>query len=169
MELAITSLLIAGLSGYLIYRVRKFKDHVTSARELLKQNAQSFETYSVEEYLTACQISDSHKQTARKLLTYLAGILDVAPEKIAVERSMEELFSITEIDSETGDESRFEPVTYQIYETVASWSDKQLWDQKWSELPKQPHNESEWADLIMSMTTSEFLRFFSPLIKHEQG
>ena len=168
MELALFLTIIAGLLGVIIFRAQKFKNRVTTAKNRLKQNAQSFDFNSVEKYLTECKIPESNKHAARILLTFLADLLDISPEKLAVERTMEELFSVDETDKKTGKVSRFEPMTYQIFEEVESLSDKKLWEQSWLELPKPPHNKEEWTDFIMSMTTNEFLHYFSPLIKWEE-
>lgn len=144
---------------------RKTTQKIIEARDGLRARASALPSYPVGTFLSNCGLLPENEPAARMLLSCLADLLNVAPEKLASDYPMGELFVFS--TERAGQESTkgFEPLSYDLVERVASLSDKRLWERRWEDMPGLPRNEDALADFILQMSISEFLRFFAPLMK----
>lgn len=162
---ALIVLVVVAVLGTVLYWVlnRKTTRGVIDARRKLHERAQALELFSVGDFLNDCGLTGQHEQAARKLLSTLAEMLNVAPERVAHDYPLRDLLTIAADAVEPEATEYSDPFSYDLIERVASLSDKGQWEKRWRECPELPRNEDGLADFILGMTVGEFLQFFSPL------
>jgi hypothetical protein len=160
----IVILLVFAVVGVIALLLNKFLNRkpmqaMSAARQQLIDQAKSLPDESVDRFFEESGLSSADRAAARSILEFLAKLLDVTPEKVARNQGMGKLFAIPQSGSE------LHPFATEIVEGLASLSDKQRWEQRWSETPDLPRNEDALVRFIMGMSVPQVLRFFAPLMK----
>lgn len=163
---ALILLVVAATIGVTLYSAlnRKTSPTVFAARKTLYEQASRLDEHSIDEFLKNSGLTEN-KDSAHMLLAILAGILKVEPEKLAHNYHMKYLL-IAPLKSENKNEQDIiDPFSHELLEKITNLSEKKLWEQRWHDTPELPRDEDALADFVIKMTVSEFLQFFSPLMK----
>lgn len=144
---------------------RKPMQAMSAARQRLVDRAKSMPDGSVDGLLEECDLPPADRPAARSILEFFANLLNVPAEKVARNQDMGKLFATQQPDSG----SELHPFSTKIVDGLASLSDKQRWEQRWSETPDLPRNEDALVRFIMGMSVPQVVRFFAPLMKRSSS
>jgi hypothetical protein len=154
--------LIFGLVVYLSVNITQNGKETSAARKLWHRKLLSFESYSIDTFFSDIGFDDREKYQAYTVLSILANALEVPVEILAHDYKLADIMLI---DLPSYDKSnRLDLFSDDVLENITPLLDKDELLKKHAELPK---NKKEYGadELILSMTISEFLHFYVPLLK----
>jgi hypothetical protein len=143
---------------------RKTFNRVNEAKQRIQKRILALEDRSIDLFLEQCSLVKEYEHGARILLSELADMLKVPPEKLARDLCIDELLVFTFDTGGEEDQQQVDPYSYELIERITSRTDKLIWERRWKDNPDLPRNEDGLAEFISRMTISEFLLFFSPLV-----
>lgn len=153
----------AGVGALLLSKFlnRKPLQVMSSARQQLIDQARSLQDGNVDQFFDKYGLASVDRAAALSILQFFGKLLDVPVEKLARDCDMKKLFVI----SQPGSSAELHPFSTEIVEGLASISDKERWEQRWSQNPDLPSNEDALVRFIMGMSVPQVVQFFAPLMK----
>ena len=156
-------LAVVGVGALLLSKFlnRKPLQEMSAARQQLMDRARSLQDGNVDQFLDEHGLASVDRAAALSILQLFGKLLDVPVEKVARNYGMKELFVV----SRPGSGAELHPFSTEIVEGLASISDKERWEQRWSSNPDLPRNEDALVGFVLGMSVPQVVRFFASLMK----
>lgn len=154
---------VVGVGALLLSKFlnRKPLQAMSAARQQLMDQARLLQGGNVDRFFDEYGLASVDRTAALSILQLLAKLLDVPVDKVARNYDMRRLFVISQPESS----AELHPFSTEIVEGLASISDKERWEQRWSKNPDLPRNEDALVRFIMGMSVPQVVQFFAPLMK----
>jgi hypothetical protein len=154
---------VVGLGALLLSKFlnRNPMQAMSAARQQLIDQARSLQAGNVDHFFDEYGLASMDRAAGLAILQLFAKLLDVPVEKVAWNYDMRRLFVISKSESS----AELHPFSTEIAEGLASISDKERWEQRWSNNPDLPRNEDALVSFIMGMSVPQVVQFFAPLVK----
>jgi hypothetical protein len=154
--------LIFGLLAYLAVNITLDGKKTNAARKRWHQKLLCFKPYSIDTFFSEIGFDDREKYQAYAVLSILANALKVPIEILSYDYKMEDIMLIELYPYDKS--NRLDLFSDEVLEKITPLLDRDELLKKYAGLPE---NKREYGadELILSMTISEFLHFYVPLLK----
>ena len=141
---------------------------IRAAEEIVRARLQGRDTLDPDSFLAACALPPDRFPSAKRFMARLGKDLAINPYRMRPDDSMSSLFRVSREEIPRGMSSAWD--AHGLGTHVQPLSDDLMWafskatDAKrsyhvWKSLDNPPQSDEEWANLFMSMTVGEFVRF----------